>query len=530
MDFREEMLEAYRRAYQAHPGLETFRNRKKRLLWGMMGLFALGKLLSAVRLCGDWGFAAPVGVILGTLLGLAIPGIFALAVWRGNWRFSFLLLLPAAGIALELFRSWFPAMASGGSFVPLFYVALALSVVTCLYLVGVTLWLAAPARNREYGEILNQVTEALILRSKEIAAQQKAQGGPGVGANAGAVPPTGSAPVPPPPTRQPDAPAEACPSCYRQIAAAAGEDGLPGSFSLRYPGIEAEKIRFAEGARDGITMYHTRVETKDDPALHEILALISAGYLHSEEKLKEFFGTPDQGPRMLNLIDGLQDWIVGHREELNPGMLYRFAGYLIRESSSPECVKFGLTLLEMLHGSPEEEQETRRVISTLALCDEFTLFCLYVIRGWADGADELFRLAQKVHGWGRIFIVHELEPDTPEKKDWLLREGWRNTVLDNYSAALCAKNGGLLALLEQETLPPEDYAAARSLVAALLEEQPLPGISGMEEGEKILDAFLRHAARQQGEADQTALKRVIGYLDSKGRTELADRYRGLLAE
>ena len=121
-------------------------------------------------------------------------------------------------------------------------------------------------------------------------------------------------------------------------------------------------------------MYHTHIGTKDDPALHEILALISAGYLQSEERLNSYFDDAVKGPRMLSLIDGLQGWIAGHREELDPGMLYRFAGHIIRESRRPECVKLGLSLLEMLHGTPEEEAELRRVISTLALCDEFTLF------------------------------------------------------------------------------------------------------------------------------------------------------------
>ncbi len=555
MDFREEMMEAYRRAYEAHPGLEAFRGRKKALLWGMMALFALSKLLTAIP---AWNYASHAVIVIGGLMGLVIPGIFALAVWRGGWRFSLALLLPAASIALDLFRSWFPALAAGGDFHPLFHVTLWTAVATCLYLIGVVLYLSVPAKNRAYGEVLNQVTEALILRSKELAAQQRpGQPAPAAGYPAPgrvpAAPPAQAAPEPraavPPSAPSPQAAAPSFPqpvpagagpegteplSCYRQIADAAGPEGLDDSFSLSCPGPEQGGIRFAAGARDGITMYHTHIETKDDPALHEILALISAGYLQSEERLNSYFDDAVKGPRMLSLIDGLQGWISGHREELDPGMLYRFAGHIIRESRRPECVKLGLSLLEMLHGTPEEEAELRRVISTLALCDEFTLFCLYVIRGWEDGAAQLFRLAKLVHGWGRIFLVHELPADSQEVRDWLLREGWRNTVLSNYSTRLCAQRGGLPELLAREELTTEEWTAARELTTALLEEQPLPGLSAMEEGPAMLEDLLRHAARTALTAeDRSALEQLLPYLTENGREgeaweALARRCRGLL--
>lgn len=292
------------------------------------------------------------------------------------------------------------------------------------------------------------------------------------------------------------------PSFYEQIKAVAGPEGLPPDFSLRRPPAEGEepRLRFADGARDGIAMYHTSVTPGDSAPLHEVLGLISGGALAAGEQLEAFF-VPD-GPTMLPLIDGLQSWLIDHREEIDPEMLYRFSVRTLAESHNPECVKFALSLLELL----QPTQESRELVSTLALSDEFTLFCLYVIRGWEDGNEELFRLARLVHGWGRIFLVHELEANTPEIRRWLLMEGWDNHILSAYSARLCAQRGGLAALLDQGTLTPEEFAAASGLVAALLDEGPVRNISAMEDGKELLEAYLRHASRmvQTEEQRQTA--------------------------
>ncbi len=173
MDFREEALAVWRQANQDNPGLESFRARKKALLWGVMGGFALQKLIGLYVLGGMGSAGALVAGLFGAVMGLAIPGIFALAVWRGNWRFSLALLLPAAYLIFDVAGNGIPALASGDSYHPVFYLILAVEGLLALYLVGVTLWLSVPRRNRELGEVANQINEYLIRRSKEIAASTR---------------------------------------------------------------------------------------------------------------------------------------------------------------------------------------------------------------------------------------------------------------------------------------------------------------------------------------------------------------------
>ena len=99
---------------------------------------------------------------------------------------------------------------------------------------------------------------------------------------------------------------------------------------------------------------------------------------------------------------------------------------------------------------------------------------------------------------------------------FLLREGWRNDILPNYSAALCAKKGQLRELLSRSFLPPDQRDAVRDLVEALLVESPLPGISGLEDGEGLLREYLRHAGGMVlDEEDRRVVEAVEGYLEKK---------------
>ncbi len=173
MDFREEILAVWRQAYLDHPGLEQFKTRKKMLLWGVMGLFVLQKAVGLVSL---WGFGNPLVLLFGAVVGLALPGIFALAVWRGSWKFSLALLLPAIYLAVDVLWNGLPVLASGEPYYTSFYVILAVEGLMALYLAGVTIWLSVPKRNRELGQVMNQVNEHLIRRSKELAAQNAGRG------------------------------------------------------------------------------------------------------------------------------------------------------------------------------------------------------------------------------------------------------------------------------------------------------------------------------------------------------------------
>ena len=83
MDLREQQ----RRAFEENPGLEAFQKRKRALLWGMFFLMMLLKAFNLFAVSGT----ALLPLVAGLALGALVPGIVALALYRGPWKLAFLL-------------------------------------------------------------------------------------------------------------------------------------------------------------------------------------------------------------------------------------------------------------------------------------------------------------------------------------------------------------------------------------------------------------------------------------------------------
>ena len=289
-------------------------------------------------------------------------------------------------------------------------------------------------------------------------------------------------------------------SIYECIRAAVQPDGtLPRDFSIQRRTDGPNALRFVDGARDGIAFYHARPDRDEDMLvqLERITSMISCGgdYDTAETLLSSCLGEQDS---MLGCIDGLQEWISGNREILDASRLFHLAARLLAGSASIGAVKYALSVLELMAST---QGQWRDVVRTLALSDELTLYCVWVAGHWEDSAGELFSMAKKTRGWGRVHAVRELEPTTREMRDWLLDEGWDNDVLPAYTACRCAVKGGLPERLSGP-MTREQLDAAGGLMAALLDEGPLRNISRMERGEQ--EALLLSYLAQLERAGATA--------------------------
>ncbi len=244
-----------------------------------------------------------------------------------------------------------------------------------------------------------------------------------------------------------------------------------------------KEVSFAPGAIDGIYIYHTT--HKQGPAeelIEAIRILHEEGEDEAEKKLYQVFVRPRE-TRMISMIDQLQHHIIDNVDKYSPEKLLSLASRSI-SSANTEIVKFGLSLMELVNFS--ESEDFRSVVVTLAKDEEFTLFALYVIRAWKDGAYITFGLAKRLLGWGRIHAVHFLTPETQEMKDWLIREGWYNEVIPAYSALDAAEKGELMKFLEKDTFSDEDVKGVEGLVEALLDEGPVRGISVYPEKDALV--------------------------------------------
>lgn len=259
---------------------------------------------------------------------------------------------------------------------------------------------------------------------------------------------------------------------------------------------DPKSLKFADGAMDGIGMYHTCKSELDDEQKKVMAKIITHAADSSEGRVINALQMFLEKEPALYVIDDVQQYIINNRDKLNAENIYKFAiscificvGYETRE-----IVKFGLSLLELF---PNPSEELKDIIRTLGLSDEFTLFALFNMRQWKNGNDEIFLLAQKVHGWGRVHAVEMLQPETDEIKKWLLHEGVKNKVMAEYSALTVYDKAGVRELIDGE-LSDEDFRAACEIIEGLVwcgveNGAPVDGIGAVEDAEEMLTAFLNN--------------------------------------
>ena len=269
------------------------------------------------------------------------------------------------------------------------------------------------------------------------------------------------------------------------------EGTLPAGFSLPTK-EDKDGIHFADGALDGIYIYHMQHEALsagDIARIGELTALAGAGdTAGAEAGFREFCAEH----RTISFIDDLQRNVINNHATLSANAIFRFALHLLYESDDTECVKIALSFLEMLDISKDEE--LKEAIRTIGLSDEFTIFSVFIIRKWPDAEAEMLSLAQKVRGWGRIHCVEFMDAQQTETKRWLLQNGIDNDVVPAYSAWTVFEKAGVEDMLKRDLFTKEEIHALIALTDALMDEGPVPGISLMDSPGTYLSRILAIAS------------------------------------
>lgn len=313
-------------------------------------------------------------------------------------------------------------------------------------------------------------------------------------------------------------------SIYENICRARNELGtLPPEYSLpAESGAAQDKVRFADGAMDGIALYHMGVPHQDTALLEQA---INTAVTDLEQARKLVCQWVADG-HMVSARQKISTYLLEHRQQLPAPKIYQLAAECALKGTHREEVKFGLVLL--IFFDLDQNDPLKNAMRILALSDEFTLYVLMAALNWANAPQEILRIARSVHGWGRIHAVKALEPETPEIADWLFAEGWDNTVMPAYSALECCRKGGLRERLEKG-MDEREYGCACELLQALLNEGPVEGISAVEDRAGLLNAFLDcSASRAVSPARQKTLELAAEYAGEHGLPEIAERSGALL--
>jgi hypothetical protein len=89
---------------------------------------------------------------------------------------------------------------------------------------------------------------------------------------------------------------------------------------------------------------------------------------------------------------------------------------------------------------------------------------------------QLWELAKSVDGWGRIACVERLSKTTdPEIRDWILRTGYRNSIMTEYLAYIAATTGGLVAALRGADVDRDLLTAAGMITTGCAGPASSPG-------------------------------------------------------
>lgn len=279
---------------------------------------------------------------------------------------------------------------------------------------------------------------------------------------------------------------------------------LPHPFSLLTEETPPNELRFMPGAKDGIGIFHAG-RSNPEKAAEEIVRLLKdvwkakkptfAAKLfskgHSNQNAHEKIAKLIHENGTLSVVDPVLNAIRKDHKGIDIQNLIQYACGLAFESDDEELVKLGIALLGLLDLTNLKDMIDK--LLTLALYEEFTLFVIVALSGCDNANALVFEIARKVDGWGKIHAVERLQPETEEIRDWLLRKGCENAVMDAYLGLECATKGDLINTMRLGSLDEELFEGVSIIINALLDEGPTDGISAYEYAEEALRLYLNMA-------------------------------------
>lgn len=282
------------------------------------------------------------------------------------------------------------------------------------------------------------------------------------------------------------------PSIYEHIQAHRSTDGSLPEDVMDLPDDAADdnQIRFAPGASDGVFGHHVGpgdAKLRAKQLSKALRSLLKSATARSFEHFYEL-ATRDA---ILEAVDLFLEEVSRQQHRLAPERFVTVARCLARSAPDRDAVKLGIAMLGVVAGAGADDDD--EILMTLGLHEEFTLYVAVALLGRGASERVLFELAQKVHGWGRIEIVERLaDTQDPEIQRWMLREGYKNSIMYEYTALTCATTGGLVAALRAATVDAELLHSAADILQALLTGAPGPGIEAYEAGTEAMTLFIGH--------------------------------------
>lgn len=241
---------------------------------------------------------------------------------------------------------------------------------------------------------------------------------------------------------------------------------------------------------DGIRTHHFGISSDTERAdtLADVLSRTVQGPpdLAAAQRFHDALSDTDA----LTVVDCLLEPLAAR--EVSVHRVRVLARWTAEHGTDRDAIKIALAVL----GLCGDERE-RDLLVLLGSLDEFALYAAVALPyAVPDPEPDLFRIARRTTGWGRIHAVKRLEGTTdPAVRAWMLREGFRNRVMNEYLAHFAAVNGGLLESLGGGGTPGDvddallDGAGGILSAMALSEGGPARGLSDYPDALAALERY-----------------------------------------
>ena len=262
-------------------------------------------------------------------------------------------------------------------------------------------------------------------------------------------------------------------------------DQLPDEESVR----SDTQLRWAPGALDGVMGHHAGGGEPAEVAKQVLDAIRALTKKATDERAAALYSLLLEHPT-LGYVDQLLEAVVAD-DDLDAERTHHIAHWLATGAANREPVKCAIAVLGVCHGGDD-----RDLLLDLGRHEEFTLFVSVALHNLGDDPElSLWALACLVTGWGRIQIIERLADTKDEQiKAWLLREGYKNDVMYEYTALICANTGDLLSALRKPEPDEKLLAGAGSILSALIQGRggPAEGIGAYAGGAEATALYLTH--------------------------------------
>ena len=124
-----------------------------------------------------------------------------------------------------------------------------------------------------------------------------------------------------------------------------------------------------------------------------------------------------------------------------------------------EAIKFGIAVL----GICNLDEKEMAMLLYLGLADEFARFVAVALMR-NEKNDEIFYLAERTKGWGRIAYVDYVKIDDEKKREWLLLEGYQCEIGIDHIVLECLEKGDLLGFIKERGFDEKIYTATGQML------------------------------------------------------------------